>query len=543
MTKKSVILALLLLALAGVLRIPGLSRRPMHGDEAVQAYKLGQLLEENFYRYDPYEYHGPTLNYFTLIPAYLTGKTTYASLTEFTVRIVPVCFGIALVLLPLLLTGAVSRSAAFVAAALAVVSPAFVFYSRYYIHEILLVFFTFAFIVCAYRYAKSRKLPWLLAAGLAAGLAHATKETCLIAFAAVLLALILNAALYPSRRSTAPRAPIKTSHCLAALVVALGISALLNSSFLSNPPGVLDSFRTYGLYLSRASDTHIHHHPWDYYLRLLFHSKSLTGPPWTEALILILALVAIVLVFTKKLVSDAHLPFLRFLAFFTVIITAAYSLIPYKTPWCLLTFHYAMILLAGFAAAALIKLAAKPFAVFLVSLFLALAAFDLALQAFLGSYVFYADHINPYVYAHPTTDVFTITDRIEDISAAHPLRRRIPIEVVCTDGDYWPLPWYLRSFGNVGWRNSVDEMTRTAPVVIANGDLEQLVISRLFGLVPPGHKNLYMPLFDQYIELRPTIELRGYITKDLLDHYHSTLAPRDLALEDSQTPDPNSNSN
>ncbi|MCB0293433.1 MAG: hypothetical protein KDH97_24480, partial [Calditrichaeota bacterium] len=61
----------LILALALLLRLPGLERRPMHTDEAVHAVKFGALLEEGFYEYDPFEYHGPTLNYFTLIPAWL----------------------------------------------------------------------------------------------------------------------------------------------------------------------------------------------------------------------------------------------------------------------------------------------------------------------------------------------------------------------------------------------------------------------------------------------------------------------------------------
>jgi predicted membrane-bound mannosyltransferase len=63
--------------LAGVLlRLPWLDLRPLHVDEAVHAVKFGELLERHTYRYDPVEYHGPTLNYFTLIPARLASETT-----------------------------------------------------------------------------------------------------------------------------------------------------------------------------------------------------------------------------------------------------------------------------------------------------------------------------------------------------------------------------------------------------------------------------------------------------------------------------------
>jgi uncharacterized protein (TIGR03663 family) len=117
------------------LRLPQLKRRPMHGDEAVHADKFGQLLENSYYHYNPSEYHGPTLNYFTLVPAWLSGAHDYKDVSEFTLRIVPVLFGVLLVLLLLLLTDGLGGPAACLAAVFTAVSPAFVFYSRYYIPE------------------------------------------------------------------------------------------------------------------------------------------------------------------------------------------------------------------------------------------------------------------------------------------------------------------------------------------------------------------------------------------------------------------------
>jgi hypothetical protein len=136
------------------------------------------------------------------------------------------------------------------------------------------------------------------------------------------------------------------------------------------------------------------------------------------------------------------------------------------------------------------------------------------------------DYNNPYVYAQPNADVLKVTARVERVSEAYPTRREMPILVVCPGGDYWPLPWYLRSFKNVGWYNDVNEMTISAPVVIASAALEDRLITKLYDLPPPGQKNLYVPLFDTYIELRPMVELRGYITKDLRDEYRQLNAGR-----------------
>jgi len=44
------------------------AKRPMHGDETVHAIKFGELLEQGSYKYNPIEFHGPTLNYLSLIP-------------------------------------------------------------------------------------------------------------------------------------------------------------------------------------------------------------------------------------------------------------------------------------------------------------------------------------------------------------------------------------------------------------------------------------------------------------------------------------------
>jgi len=151
--------------------------------------------------------------------------------------------------------------------------------------------------------------------------------------------------------------------------------------------------------------------------------------------------------------------------------------------------------------------------------FLATFATDLVLQAFVANFISFAEPGNPYVYAHPTKDVLTIARRIEDISRSYPAGREMPIWVLCPQGDYWPLPWYLRSFKKVGYYNDVNEIFSPAPVVIASAGLEGRLITRLFDLSPPGQKNLYVPLFDKGIELRPRVELRGYVTKDLWDEY------------------------
>jgi len=527
-SKKCCVLILAATIAAIALRLPLLEQRPMHGDEAVHAEKFRLLLEEDFYRYDRYEYHGPTLNYLTLIPAWLSSAGKLTEVTEFTLRIVPVFFGVLLVLLLLLMVDGLGRTVAVCAAILTAISPAMVFYSRYYIQEMLLVCFTFGAITCGYRYTRSKNIKWALLTGVSLGLAHATKETFIIAFDSMLLALVLT--LLPRTKNGAQRTAfwcgVKPSHFIAVVAAAVVVSALFYSSFLSNPNGILDSVRTYATYFSRASQNQLHIHPWYYYLKMLIYSRYDSGPIWTEALIVFLAVVGFIVAMTKKGLSGVNFHLLRFVAFYTLIMTVLYSVIRYKTPWCLLGFLHGMILLAGVGAVALVRLAPNVLARVLISLLLVAGGAHLTWQGYLGSYKFYADNRSPYVYAHPTTDVFTIKQRVEEIARVDPNGNEMIIHVICPGKDYWPLPWYLRSFPNVGYWTQVDNVKPPAVVIIASAKVEPALMKKLSEFSPPGKRNPYVSLFDRYIELRPQIELRGYVLWDRFQRRIQSIQPQ-----------------
>ena len=537
------------------LRLPFLTQRPMHGDEAVQAIKFGDLLEKGFYAYDPYEFHGPTLNYLTLISARISSAAKLTEASEFTLRIVPVFFGIMLVLLVFLMTDGLGRGAAVFAAILAAISPAMVFYSRYYIHETLLVCFTFGAIICGYRYSQSKSVKWILLTGAFLGLMHATKETCIIAFGSMALALLLTLLVasafakatadkrfstIDSRRESSIRHRVSSiPHFVAGFAAAVMVSGLFYSSFLTNPNGILDSFRTYTTYFGRAGNNSLHIHPWYYYLEILIYSRYGDGPVWSEVVIILLAAVGFIVAMRVKGEAAGRCHLLRFIAFYTLIMTVVYSALPYKTPWCMLGFLHGMILLAGVGAVALLKLPpTKTFgglARTFVGLLLIVGLASLTWQAYLGSYKFCADSRNPYVYAHPTTDVFGIVRRVEAIAQVCEDGRNITIQVICPQHDYWPLPWYLRSFPNVVWTDVVADNVVSAPLIIASPKAEQELLTKLYQLPPPGKKNLYVPLFDTYTELRPQIELRGYVTKDLWDRFRQQTRTEEFLMKSELT--------
>jgi len=54
----------------------------MHQDEAIGADKFHELWASHKYTYDPFEYHGPTLNYSTLPVVWVSGAKSYPETTN-----------------------------------------------------------------------------------------------------------------------------------------------------------------------------------------------------------------------------------------------------------------------------------------------------------------------------------------------------------------------------------------------------------------------------------------------------------------------------
>jgi len=513
------LVAILLAVGAGALafRLPRLGRRPMHADEAVQAAIFRDLWQQGRYVYRPEEFHGPTLPYATLPSAWLGDAETFAETTEATYRIVPVLFGTGMVLLVLLLADGLGRPAAVCAAVLLAVSPAMVFYSRYYIHETLLVFFTLAAIGLGWRWVQSGRLAWCLGAGACVGLMQATKETAVVAYAAAALGAVLvwlSGGLSQSSRSEHGTVPFQLQdaprrpwwHWVLGLGAALLVAAFLYSSCFTNPRGPLDAVLTYVTWAGRAAGESPHVHPWYEYLHRLGYWRLGDGPWWSEGLILGLAGVGLVASWLpgKRLLTGASVPLVRWLGFYTVALVVGYSAIPYKTPWCVLTMLQGMALLAGVGAVVLVRaVPTRPLKVFAGLLLLA-AAGQLGWQAYQASYVIPAHPSNPYVYAQTSPGIEQLARKVDELAQASPDGYATPVKIVWRDGYYWPLPWYLRRFGHVEpWTRVPDDPT--APIVISSPKHDAALTARL----DATH------LMTGYYEIRPGVLAMLWVRMDL----------------------------
>jgi uncharacterized protein (TIGR03663 family) len=475
----------LLLIAAGALLFwaRGLNQRPMHQDEAIGADKFHGLWATHKYIYDPHEYHGPTLNYFTLPVVWISGAKSYVETTEATYRIVTVLFGVGLILLLRLTWDGLGWAESLCTGVLIAISPAMSFYARYYIHEMLLVFFIFLAIGSAWRYSQSGKKRWAYICGIGLGLAYATKETWVLSLAAmgVGIGLALLWTKMVDARMPDVRNRLRWKVLVGAAIVGLIVAAILFSGLLTSLRGPWDAIRTYSTYLQRGTGAGEHDKAFDYYLRLLLYWRYGKGPIHSEAFIVFLAIGGVCRALWPSF--DAELGravFLRFLWFYTVALMLIYSAIPYKTPWCLLGFLHGMILLAGVGAVTIVRLMPHVALRYILAGLLFVPAGNLAYQAYQINFVNYKDQrFNPYLYATPVGDFMRLVDRIREVAKVSPSRKAVSIKVVTAD--CWPLPWYLRDFENVSYyANSTNARPDLAYMVIGSADDAHLenVLSR-----------------------------------------------------------------
>jgi predicted membrane-bound mannosyltransferase len=158
--------AFVLVALMGLaVRLPKLEARPMHTDEAVNAYIVGQLLAGEAYTYDPQDRHGPALAALALPLARMQGARSFSELTEAKLRVTSVVAGT----ITILLFGAAAEMFGFLpsllAALLFALAPLPVYYDRDFIHEPLFCAAVFGLMLSGWRAATKRSVRQAVLAG------------------------------------------------------------------------------------------------------------------------------------------------------------------------------------------------------------------------------------------------------------------------------------------------------------------------------------------------------------------------------------------
>ena len=437
------ITASLILALGTLLRVYELSLKPLHHDEAVNGFFLLGLFREGIYRYNPANYHGPTLYYFALISCSINnllfgseGPSTVA------VRMVPVLFGIGIIGIVLAFRDRLGTIGALAASTLAAVSPGMVYLSRDFIHEMLLVFFTLWLALCSMRFAGTGKTGQTLLGAIAAALMFCTKETAPLSFFSLLLGVIAAVVWAgPYRPRIVPNFGTWRQillQAVAAVALFLVSSFLFFSSFFGNyPQGVRDAVTTYS-YWARTGMTQ-QTAPWYTYLLWLIHE---------EAPIFILAVIGTGIALVQR--RDR---FAIFASTWVFTLLVVYSILPYKTPWILLNIIVPMCLVAGHAVQELWNYRTKLFPgtmrwlapATLIAVVTAVCLY----QSIQLNFIHYDDPRYVYPYVQTRRTFLSLIDVVNEIAKSMGTGTATSVAVLAPE--YWPLPWYLRDYRNTGY--------------------------------------------------------------------------------------------
>lgn len=493
-------------AVALVLRFYDLPRKPLHHDEGVNGLFLTALARPpHVYRYDPANYHGPTLYYAAWLSTTLLPAPTVA------IRFVTGLAGWLSVLLILGCRRRLGNVGAVTAAALLAVSPGAVYFSRYFIHEALLVCSTMALVVAAVYWLDSRRSLGLHLAALAAGLLFATKETAIIT-AVVLTAAAVSATWAvpsvttstlagwrapsdspPSRWRVRAVADAITScvdphgrggrqaiDWLLALLMFVAVNVLFYTSLFTHPAGALDALRALVPWMQAGTSTHTH--PWYMYAVWLWQEE------WP---ILLAGAAGIVMALWR-----ADRRFAVFVAMWALGMMAGYSAIPYKTPWLALNMIAPLALAGGYAADVLWSRRPslpRPALAIAGGALLAAAAW----QAVVLSFFRYDDERRAYVYVHTDRDILALVAQVDRLRAENGA-----VTVAVMSDSHFPLSWYLRDY-RAGFHGRPVETKDS--VVIAS--MRQ-------------HENVVPLLGDRYVNLgsyrlRPGVDLQLFGRSDL----------------------------
>jgi uncharacterized protein (TIGR03663 family) len=503
-----------IVALAAVLRLYALDLRPPHFDEGVNGWFLDQMQRTGFYKYDPTNYHGPLHFYVLFLFKCLFGRQLWA------LRLPVVLMGILTVDWIFRFERFFNRRTCAWAALAMAISPGFLYYQRDAIHETWLVFFLVLLFWGLFGLWQDGGRRYLWGVGMALSGMVLTKETYVLhlgCLAVAVLGLLLLERIWPSRISLlhqrdaepgeTPRLPAPAPFfaalapqrwteldLVAVIFVGLGAIILFYSGTGHHLAGLRGLVTAFSPWMHKAKVGEGHNKPFIYWLKVLGRNE-----PWAA-----FGLLAC-LRWAAPRTSDWRL---RLLAIYAVLTVLVYSLIPYKTPWCLLSFAWPLLFIAGAAIDEIgASWPARGSGRFAWILAAALSIVSTFLAVRLNYFRPTAEKGEDYVYVQTFPDVNRIVDPLLQLARENPQNYHLTGIILC--GSTYPLPWMLGDFPYIGYYS--DNMNPPD----YNADFLLVTQSR----VSQAEAGLKAPYFRETVRLRSSLDpLNLYLRASLFGH-------------------------
>ncbi len=453
-------LAIAIVALALVLRTLWLGEKPAHFDEGVNGWFVDAMTRQGYYAYDPANFHGPLHYYILFVAQSLFGRA------EWVLRLPLALFGTACVALVFAFRRWLGTAECLLAALAMAISPGAVFYSRCAIHETEFVFFL---LLAAWGLAGRWRRPlagehwpeasathcWAAALGLTG--AVLTKETYVVHFTALAFAAIL---LEPEKIGAALLRHCSLRDTLPIAAVCLGLIVFFYSGAFLHWESLPGLVRTFAPWLATGTGGESgHEKDWWYWLSLLGRYE------WPALLGLLAAL--------WLAMRGGNLA-VRLLALMSLAALTVYSVIAYKTPWCLAALMWPWHLLFGVAVVHVWRAWDRWLAVLAAAPALALSL-SLALEL---NFRKFTDETEPYVYVQTLPAIVKVLTPLRTLAARDPLARHLTGHVVMAG--IHPLPWLLGDFTHIDFPE-IDDLPEPldAPFLLIDELLSEEIEPRL----------------------------------------------------------------
>jgi uncharacterized protein (TIGR03663 family) len=458
-----------IILLAAFLRFWALDVKPAHFDEGINGWFVDQMRSTGFYRYDPENYHGPLYFYILFVFLSFGGRSLWA------LRLPAVIASIGAVWVALRFERFFGRVAAWVGALAMAVSPAAIFYGRYAIHEswvVLSLMILALGLLGLWKEGSKRDLAMVFAATTMLLLLKETAVIHLACFGLAAVCLILWQKVLPSSPAE-PLVKRRWEYRDAGVFLGLSLLALLffySGTFL-NWQGIPDFFRAYGKWLHTGVGAGGHEKTdcqfgsfrflnW-YWLALMarYEWPSLLG-----------------LFFAVRLVWPAP-AMLRYVAIYGMGVLAAYSIVPYKTPWCIISILWPFALLFGAGIGELISTGLPKIAVAAFTAIMLLASVLLGIRL---NFSHFTDPNEPYVYVQTQPGIKVITEPLLGLAAKDPRCHDLTGAILLES--YYPLPWILGDFSKIGYYGKNEEPVKLdADFVTALSSRDREIQQKLVG--------------------------------------------------------------
>ena len=445
-----------ILLLAFALRVAWLGVKPPHFDEGVNGWFVDAMKRDGFYHYDPTNFHGPFHFYVLFLSQTLFGRDILA------LRLPLALVSTGCVALVLAYRCYLGERVCQIAALAMAISPAMVFYGRYAIHESWLLFFLLLTTwggAGLWRFGKRRHL-WAAALGLTGMIL--TKETYLIHVVAFILAVPCLLAYEGFFRSTrfafagwkfGRRDVVKVAAICAGLIVFFYTGGLLDwpgvTAPATGPRGSLAGlYECFGAWVQTGTaGTSMQEKPWHYWLQLLagIHVADMPSGGRTPVAATIASELpaALGLLASLALLAPRSNRLARYLAIYGAGAFIAYSLVPYKTPWCVISliwpFHFVF-------ALAVVRCAQKVDVWSTAVIAGALGLFTLHATWQLNFH-HATDDAEPYVYVQTRTDLEKLLGPLNTLVARDPRNRYLTGHISMPEQH--PLTWLLNDFPHI----------------------------------------------------------------------------------------------